>query len=38
VVSHEVAERIDACTDTDQLNTWIRSACTAERIEDIFGS
>jgi hypothetical protein len=32
-----VRERIRACTDLDQMNTWLRRASTATSIGDVFG-
>lgn len=35
-VSEPVRERIASCTDTDQLDLWIRRAATATSAEEIF--
>ena len=31
-----VRERIEACTDLEQLETWIRRAATARTVDDVF--
>ena len=36
-VSDEIAERIHACDDPEQLDAWIRAAITAQRTEEVFG-
>jgi hypothetical protein len=35
-VPRDVRERIEACTDLDQLDTWVRRAATAARVEELF--
>jgi hypothetical protein len=35
-VPDEVREQITGCTDRDQLETWIRRAATADKIQDLF--
>ncbi|MEV0296686.1 hypothetical protein [Nocardia sp. NPDC050710] len=38
VVPQDLADRIDACTDLDQLATWIDRSLTADNLDDIFAS
>ncbi|MGH3709310.1 MAG: hypothetical protein ACRDRQ_14680, partial [Pseudonocardiaceae bacterium] len=35
-VSDDVRARIAACTDLDQLDTWVRRAATATTSQDLF--
>lgn len=35
-VSDDVRARIDACTDSEQLNAWIRRAVTIDKVEELF--
>ncbi len=35
-VPEQARVRITGCTDTDQLDTWIRRAATAETVEELF--
>jgi hypothetical protein len=35
-VSDPVREDITSCTDLDQLDTWIRRAVTADKVQDLF--
>jgi hypothetical protein len=35
-VPDEVRARITECTDSDQLNAWVRRAATADSVDDLF--
>jgi hypothetical protein len=35
-VPDSVREDIAGCTDLDQLDTWIRRAATADKVQDLF--
>jgi hypothetical protein len=35
-VPDEVRARIAACTDVNQLDTWVQRAATAEKVSDLF--
>ena len=35
-VPGDVRERIEACTDLEQLDSWIRRAATARTVQDVF--
>lgn len=35
-VPADVRDRITACTDLDQLDTWVRRAATADKVDDLF--
>jgi hypothetical protein len=37
VIPDAITERIRACSESEQLDAWIRAACNATRIEDVFG-
>jgi hypothetical protein len=35
-VSDDVRARINACTDPEQLDTWVRRAVTIDRVDGLF--
>jgi len=36
-VPADICDRILACTDLDQLDTWLRRAGTATTVDDVIG-
>ncbi|CNE32895.1 Uncharacterised protein [Mycobacterium tuberculosis] len=36
-VSGEIGERVMSCTDTEQLDQWLRRAAVTREVEEIFG-
>jgi hypothetical protein len=35
-VPEEAREKIAGCTDLDQLDTWVRRAATADKVDELF--